>query len=67
MRYILRRILLVFPMLLGISLISFTLLNFAPGDPLTAMLNPEEVNVLSEEQLEAERDRLGRNDPLPVR
>lgn len=58
---------LVFPMLFGISLISFVLLNLAPGDPLTAMLNPEEVNVLSEEQLEAEREKLGLNDPLPIR
>jgi peptide/nickel transport system permease protein len=67
MQYILRRIMLVFPMLFGISLISFVLLNLAPGDPLTAMLNPEEVNVLSEEQLEAEREKLGLNDPLPIR
>lgn len=67
MRYILRRILLVIPMLLGITIISFAMLNFAPGDPMTAMLNPEEANVMSEAEMEAERERLGLNDPLPVR
>lgn len=67
MKYILRRILLVFPMLLGITIISFILLNLAPGDPITAMLNPEEMNVLSDEEIEAKREELGLNDPLPVR
>lgn len=67
MRYILRRLLLVFPMLIGITIVSYTMLNLAPGDPMTAMLNPEDMAMLSEAQIEAERERLGLNDPIVIR
>lgn len=67
MRYIIRRLILVFPMLIGITIISFSMLNFAPGDPLTAMLNPEDMALLSDAQIEAERERLGLNQPVIIR
>lgn len=67
MHYVIRRLVLVIPMLLGITIITFALINLAPGDPITAMINPEEVNIRSAEEIEALRDDLGLNDPLPVR
>jgi peptide/nickel transport system permease protein len=65
--YIVRRLLLVFPLLLGITLITYTIINLAPGDPITALLDPNEMNVLSQAQIQAMREDLGLNKPLPVR
>lgn len=67
MRYIFRRLLLLGPMLIGITIISYTMLNLAPGDPMTAMLKPEDMVQLSEAQIEAEREALGLNEPVVVR
>ncbi|HVL23054.1 MAG TPA: ABC transporter permease [Thermomicrobiales bacterium] len=67
MNYVIRRLLLVLPMLLGITIITYTLVNFAPGDPITAMIDPEEMNVRSADEIEALREKMGLNDPLPVR
>lgn len=67
MRYILRRLVLVIPMLIGITIVSYSMLNLAPGDPMTAMMNPEDMAMLSDAQIEAERERLGLNDPIVVR
>ena len=39
--YILRRILIAFPVLLGITIVSFVALSLAPGDPLTARMDPD--------------------------
>jgi peptide/nickel transport system permease protein len=36
--YILKRILLFIPTLLGITLITFVLMQYMPGDPVTAMV-----------------------------
>ena len=63
--YILRRVAIFFPMLLGISLITFVVANVAPGDPVTAMISPEDQ--LLEADLERMREALGLNKPLPVR
>lgn len=67
MQYILRRLALVMPMLIGITIISYVLVNIAPGDPISAMLDPEEMNVLSEQEVQKKRENLGLNDPMPVR
>ncbi len=42
-RYIIRRLLLIIPMLIGISFILFVVMHFAPGDPTSVRygLNPE--------------------------
>src|SRR5262245_6876671 len=65
--YILRRLALAVPLLIGITIITFTIVNLAPGDPITALINPEELNVLSQAEIEARRAELGLNQPLPVR
>jgi peptide/nickel transport system permease protein len=66
-QYILRRLALAIPLLLGITVITFVIINLAPGDPITALMNPEEMNVLSKEEIDARREALGLNQPMPVR
>lgn len=65
--YIIRRLLLVFPLLLGITIITYTVISFAPGDPITALIDPNEMNVLSQADLQRMREDLGLNKPVPVR
>ena len=59
--YIVRRILISVPVLLGITIVGFVALKLSPGDPLLTSVNPEVLaNLLSHPQLlEAERHRLG--------
>ena len=66
-QYILQRLLLAVPLLLGITVITYTIINVAPGDPITALINPEELALLSQAELQARREDLGLNKPLPVR
>jgi peptide/nickel transport system permease protein len=47
--------------------ITFVLINLAPGDPITAQVNPEELNALSAEQVAAMREDLGLNQPVLIR
>jgi peptide/nickel transport system permease protein len=61
-RYLVRRTLAAIPTLLAISLVIFTLLDLAPGDP-TAQL-PQSIPPA---QREAIREALGFNDPFLVR
>jgi peptide/nickel transport system permease protein len=67
MHYVMGRLVLVIPLLLGISIITFTIINLAPGDPISAMINPAEMNLQSPQQMEAQREALGLNKPIPVR
>ena len=63
-RYLLRRILIAIPSLLGISLVLFTILALAPGDPFSEMTsNPN----IPREVAEALREKFGLNDPSMVR
>ncbi|MBM4436368.1 MAG: ABC transporter permease [Actinobacteria bacterium] len=66
-QYIVRRLLISIPLLIGISIIGFTLINLAPGDPVRAMLPPEETAQFTLQEIEAARERLGLNQPLPIR
>lgn len=69
-KYIGKRILLIIPVLFTISLIIFTMVEFMPGDPINAFLNPEQLTGTVEE-VAAKRafwtEKLGLNDPFPVR
>jgi peptide/nickel transport system permease protein len=60
--YIIRRLLLLFPVLLIVGAIVFTLLHLAPGDPVSMMLGRD----ATAEQKAALREQLGLNEPLPV-
>jgi peptide/nickel transport system permease protein len=62
--YLIRRLLIAIPSLLGISLILFTVLALAPGDPFSEMAsNP---NIPPEVRL-ALRAKFGMDDPVLVR
>ncbi len=67
--YILRRILIAIPVLLGITIISFVALSLAPGDPLLARLSPEQLNQIARDPriLEERRHELGLDQPVPIR
>ena len=67
--YILRRILIAFPVLLGITVTSFIALSLAPGDPLTARMDPTVLAQLQRNPglLEERRHELGLDQPVPVR
>jgi len=65
--YILRRLVISVPVLLGITLFTFLFINLAPGDPISAMIPPTERHTLTPEALDAKREELGLNRPLPVR
>lgn len=60
--YLVKRLLNLIPVLLGITLLVFALLHFIPGDPAEAMLGDR----ATPEQVEALRERLGLNQPLPL-
>jgi len=61
-KYLIRRLLLTIPVLLGVATLVFSLIHFIPGDPAQAMLGegaaPEDVAQL--------RERLGLDRPLLV-
>ncbi len=65
LKYILRRLLISIPVLLGITIIVFLLINIAPGDPVTGMIDPT-LGDFSPELIERERVKLGLDQPLPV-
>ena len=63
--YIANRLLLAIPLVLGITLITFSFISVAPGDPVMAMINPEEE--MSAANLERLKEELGLNKPVIVR
>ncbi len=63
-RYLLRRLLIAIPSLLGISMVLFAVIALAPGDPFEELAtNP---NVPAEVRLNL-RAKFGLDDPVPVR
>lgn len=65
--YLLRRLAISVPVLLGITLATYIIINAAPGDPVSALINPELVASFGPGYLEEQREALGLNKPLPVR
>lgn len=61
-RYVLRRVMLTIPVLIGVTLLSFTLTNILPGDPARVLAG----RYATREQVQATRERLGLDRPLPV-
>lgn len=62
LNYIIRRILLLIPILLGVSLIVFIMISLVPGDAAVYILGEH----ATPESLAKLREELGLNDPLPV-
>lgn len=57
-----KRVLNAIPMIITISIISFVLINFAPGDPVKAYITPES----TVEDIEIIRENMGLNDSILV-
>lgn len=66
-RYLLRRLLLGIPVLFGITMATYAIVSVAPGDPVTAMLDPEQMAALGPGWVEQQKAALGLNKPAPVR
>lgn len=62
-QYIIRRLLQVIPTLIGTSFIVFVIINAAPGNPMSHLMDPR----ISKEDLAARERRLGLDKPLPQR
>ncbi|MCL6477349.1 MAG: ABC transporter permease [Peptococcaceae bacterium] len=65
-QYLLKRFLYLIPVMLGVSIITFALINLAPGDPAELMLRAEGMEP-TREAVEALRRELGLNAPVHVR
>ncbi|MEG1971547.1 MAG: ABC transporter permease [Oscillospiraceae bacterium] len=62
-KYILKRLLMLIPVIIGVTFIVFFIMNLSPGDPAAMILGEQ----ASQEALEMKREELGLNDPLLVR
>ncbi|MBN1137185.1 MAG: ABC transporter permease [Anaerolineae bacterium] len=60
--YVARRLLLLLPILVGVSLLTFAILHVTPGDPVVMMLG----QYATPERIAGLRQELGLDDPLPV-
>ena len=61
-RYILRRILWMIPILIGVTILIFTIMFFIPGDPVSAMMSGA-----SRTDMDLAREMLGLNEPYHTR
>jgi peptide/nickel transport system permease protein len=62
--FILRRLLLLIPVLLGVSIVVFTMIHAIPGDPTQILVGTDQL--ITDEQREAIRAQYGLDQPLPV-
>lgn len=62
-KYILQRLLMLIPVVLGVALFIFAVMDFTPGDPAIMILGEG----ATPEEYSAVRKELGLNDPLAVR
>src|SRR4051794_10651711 len=64
LRYIVRRLLLTIPILVVISIATFTLMSLVIGDPVLLILGPE--SNADQATIQRLREQIGVNRPLPV-
>ena len=62
-KYVLKRLLMLIPVIIGVTFIVFFILNLSPGDPAAIILGDQ----ATAEALAMKREELGLNDPLLVR
>ena len=63
LKYILKRLFFMFPVIIGITFFIYGILALAPGDPIPSMLGPD----ATAEQINALRHELGMDRPLVIR
>lgn len=66
-RYIIRRIVHALPVLLGITIITFTFTELAPGDAVSSMILSQQEGLTGELDIETLRAAYGLDQPPPVR
>lgn len=62
-KHVIRKLLLVIPILFGIALITFIMLNIVPGDPVALMLKEH----VKPDVIERVREQMNLNDPAYIR
>lgn len=62
-KYILKRLILLIPVVLCVALLIFVIMSFTPGDPAVIILGEN----ATPEQVANLHEKLGLDDPLPVR
>lgn len=62
-KYIIKRLLMLIPVMIGITLFIYVILSLAPGDPVALILGPD----ATVEQMAAKRQELGLDKPVLVR
>ena len=66
-KFIIQRLWTAIPVLFLVTIINFTIMNVAPGDPASAMINPAEIETANPEYIKILRQDAGLDDPIPVR
>jgi peptide/nickel transport system permease protein len=61
-QYVVRRLLVTFPVLLGVSILAFAIMHVVPGDPVRLMAGPD----APEDVVQRIRAELGLERPLPL-
>ncbi|MEO3945872.1 ABC transporter permease [Gorillibacterium sp. CAU 1737] len=61
-RYLVKRLLTTLPLLVGISLLTFFIMQITPGNPMQTMIDPR----ISTAELARAQERMGLNDPVIV-
>ena len=59
-QYIIRRLLIAIPVLLGVTIFNFLIINLAPGNPVDMYINPD----TTQADIDAKKEALGLNDPI---
>lgn len=62
LKYFLKRLLQLIPVILGVTLLVFLIMQLSSGDPARLILG----ELATEDQVEQLRDEMGLNDPIPV-
>lgn len=62
--YVMKRILITIPLLIGISFVSFCLINLMPTDPAEAALRVNQTPTITQEMIEEMRLHLGLDQPF---
>ena len=66
-RYVARRLLVSIPVLFLVTVVIFTMVELAPGDMADFFITDDTAANMTEADMEALRERLGLNDPAPIR
>lgn len=61
-KYILKRLIMMIPVILGVVFIVFTILRLSPNDPIRTVLG----DMATQEEVDAMREEMGLNDPFIV-